>query len=102
MKGVQCYELFGGIALKNHTFSFSFLAQGENIWMLGFEPSTSVSKTDILANIDNMNKIILHSTSINVLNFPVAQILCNTAKMTTLLPFVKPVSKFNITCYQQK
>ena len=24
MKGVQCYELFGGIALKNHTFSFSF------------------------------------------------------------------------------
>ena len=24
MKGVQCYELFGGIAFKNHTFSFSF------------------------------------------------------------------------------
>ena len=23
MKRVQCYELFGGIALKNHTFSFS-------------------------------------------------------------------------------
>ena len=23
-KGVQCYELFGGIALNNHTFSFSF------------------------------------------------------------------------------
>ena len=23
MNGVQCYELFGGIALKNHTFSFS-------------------------------------------------------------------------------
>ena len=22
MKGVQCYELLGGIALKNHTFSF--------------------------------------------------------------------------------
>ena len=22
MKGVQCYELFGGIALKNHAFSF--------------------------------------------------------------------------------
>ena len=21
---VQCYELFGGIALKNHAFSFSF------------------------------------------------------------------------------
>ena len=24
VKGVQCYELFGVIALKNHTFSFSF------------------------------------------------------------------------------
>ena len=24
MKGVQCYELFGGIALKINTFSFSF------------------------------------------------------------------------------
>ena len=23
---VQCYELFGGIALKNHTFSFSFFS----------------------------------------------------------------------------
>ena len=22
MKGVQCYELFGGIAHKNHAFSF--------------------------------------------------------------------------------
>ena len=25
MKGVQCYELFGGIALKNHTISFHFI-----------------------------------------------------------------------------
>ena len=25
MKGVQCYELFGGIALKIHTFSFFFI-----------------------------------------------------------------------------
>ena len=24
MKDVQCYELFGGIALKNHAFSFLF------------------------------------------------------------------------------
>ena len=30
MKGVQCYELFGGIALKNHAFSFfSFLSVNE-------------------------------------------------------------------------
>ena len=27
MKDVQCYELFGGIALKNHAFSFFFLCQ---------------------------------------------------------------------------
>ena len=26
MKGVQCYELFGGIALKNHAFSFFFIS----------------------------------------------------------------------------
>ena len=25
MKGVQCYELFRGIALKNHAFSFHFI-----------------------------------------------------------------------------
>ena len=25
MKGVQCYELFGGIALKIHTFSFFYI-----------------------------------------------------------------------------
>ena len=25
MKDVQCYELFGGIALKNHAFSFSYI-----------------------------------------------------------------------------
>ena len=28
MKGVQCSELFGGIALKNHAFSFSLLILG--------------------------------------------------------------------------
>ena len=27
MKGVQCYELFGGIAVKNHAFSFSWRHQ---------------------------------------------------------------------------
>ena len=26
VKGVQCYELFGGIALKNHSFSFHFIS----------------------------------------------------------------------------
>ena len=27
MKDVQCYELFGGIARKNHAFSFHFNAR---------------------------------------------------------------------------
>ena len=32
MNGVQCYELFGGIALKNH----AFLCCGEDsMWFLG-------------------------------------------------------------------
>ena len=29
MKGVQCYELFGGIALKNHAFSIYVTAVGD-------------------------------------------------------------------------
>ena len=28
MKDVQCYELFGGIALKNHAFHFKYAALG--------------------------------------------------------------------------
>ena len=27
MKGVQCYELFGGIALKNHAFSYNMIVR---------------------------------------------------------------------------
>ena len=27
MNGVQCYELFGGIALKNHAFSFFHISR---------------------------------------------------------------------------
>ena len=35
MKDVQCYELFGGIALKNHAFSLAnfYLAKLENKYM---------------------------------------------------------------------
>ena len=29
MKDVECYELFGGIALKNHAFSFHFQVEIE-------------------------------------------------------------------------
>ena len=30
MKDVQCHELFGGIALKNHAFSFSIVVRPED------------------------------------------------------------------------
>ena len=36
MKGVQCYELFRGIALKNHTFSF-FISIGVVVRMSIFD-----------------------------------------------------------------
>ena len=35
MKDVQCYELFGGIALKIHTFSFSFFSFKMEIFETG-------------------------------------------------------------------
>ena len=28
MKGVQCYELFGGISLKNHAFFYAVIMGG--------------------------------------------------------------------------
>ena len=37
MKSVQCYELFGGIALKNHTFSFFISAYPMQSWREGLE-----------------------------------------------------------------
>ena len=43
MKDVQCYELFGGIALKNHTFSFSFSFIDE---LCSVSQSSSVEKAN--------------------------------------------------------
>ena len=42
MKGVQCYELFGGIALKNHAFSFSYSQKVvmvflSSLWVVGWD-----------------------------------------------------------------
>ena len=39
VKYVQCYELFGGIALKNHAFSFFFSSSSD----LGEQTSVIVS-----------------------------------------------------------
>ena len=34
MKDVQCYELFGGIALRNHAFSFSLGVRRRQVLIL--------------------------------------------------------------------
>ena len=49
MKGVQCYELFGGIALKIHTFSFffSFLRETQCIKSI-LENVSFVKKEDVI------------------------------------------------------
>ena len=46
MKGVQCYELFGGIALKIHTFSFFSNA----------EEKSSKASTDMLPLLRERNR----------------------------------------------
>ena len=46
MKGVQCYELFGGIALKIHTFSFFF------IFISYFRQIVASSKAVIKRHVD--------------------------------------------------
>ena len=54
MKDVQCYELFGGIALKNHAFSFqyerNFRRKIEIVCSLSMalDDSTDISDTALL------------------------------------------------------
>ena len=55
MKGVQCYELFGGIALKNHTFSFSF--SYNMIVHLHLEYATTYWNTYTKCNIDKLEAV---------------------------------------------
>ena len=43
MKGVQCYEIFGGIALKNHAFSFH-LEYANVIWYPNMNINQSVER----------------------------------------------------------
>ena len=50
VKDVQCYELFGGIALKNHAFSFHFIFH---------QYAVSLSKTFIrIASVDSDVKLV--------------------------------------------
>ena len=48
MKGVQCYELFGGIALKNRAFSFHFIYSALNLLVfLIFSPHRFFNESTI-------------------------------------------------------
>ena len=49
MKGVQCYELFGGIALKIHTFSYVifFHRTDKNLFLYVLKSSVNYSKKAI-------------------------------------------------------
>ena len=38
MKGVRCYELFGGIALINHAFSFRFIQNFIYVYLMVIDP----------------------------------------------------------------
>ena len=49
MKRVQCYELFGGIALKNHTFSFFIYPSAElpSIFIKHFTNKVAILRANI-------------------------------------------------------
>ena len=68
MKGVQCYELFGGIALKIHTFSFSLISQltGTVISLTGslFDLTMTSIENLLLQTHLNQTTIALNPTSI--------------------------------------
>ena len=53
MKDVQCYEFFGGIALKNHAFSFfSFHSFADDLQLQMSDPP---DKIYVLLNNNNNN-----------------------------------------------
>ena len=92
MKGVQCYELFGGIALKIHTFSFFFFFQQLNLlfqrvtaYMFFLSPPQSPAPCPP------------HLTSCKQ-HTPIILFLCS---LQTSLPFPLRLSKFHIPIYTQ-
>ena len=62
MKDVQRYELFGGIALKNHAFSFHFHLNHENFSLLFYfllslirQPNKEMFPKHCFLNRQNVN-----------------------------------------------
>ena len=68
MKDVQCYELFGGIALKNHTFNFfisSFLLQ---LTFMLSSSTSSMFSTPSLSSFDFQEETVITHTVGHVLS----------------------------------
>ena len=65
MKGVQCYELFGGIALKNHAFSLISPLTGVDISLTGllFDLTMTSMKNLLLQTHLNQTIIAINPTS---------------------------------------
>ena len=58
MKDVQCYELFGGIALKNHAFSyFFFISSGNSNHSIG--SNSSISNTGGSSTISGIGNVVV-------------------------------------------
>ena len=73
MKGVQCYEFFGGIALKNHAFTFFhlsltvimnaiFLQSNPYSLIQTFEAALFWKKKKIDTNLNLSRKSVFHRT----------------------------------------
>ena len=59
MKGVQCYELFGGIALKNHTFSLRRVHTTNPGFLDDIPTLPIIQKLDEPPSFDELEKAIL-------------------------------------------
>ena len=84
MKGVQCYELFGGIALKIHTFSFFFHFQIQS----HSSNTRFISYLKPLANRLAYGKVILGDPSFSFAFSYVLKIISNDVSGAQLWPSV--------------
>ena len=98
MKGVQCYELFGGIALKNHAFSFFHCWKipeareelNRSVREGRIESRHSIKSLEGMGSIsyDLGAEIRMHSFTVN----------CDTFSNEEKVAAVVPVTSVDVTC----
>ena len=101
VKGVQCYELFGGIALKIHTFSFSFSSTAT----VTLVPAFALSRIDYCNSLlfGSTHDVTSHLQRIQnyaarvILRLPKSSIITIHLKSLHWLP-VKVRSTYKIAC----